>query len=77
MNVHTAFFLPHTYCVYRYGDQQMVIYNVQCPDNHIAYFNLTESDIESPTCVGYVHACMHYARFLVYVSLSFDTVPIV
>ena len=39
--------------MHRYGDQQLVLYNVECPENHIAYFNLTFSDIEAPTCIGY------------------------
>ena len=36
---------------YRYGNQQLVTYNVQCPPNHIAFFNLTFADMEPPTCL--------------------------
>ncbi|XP_064406055.1 complement receptor type 1-like isoform X3 [Halichondria panicea] len=33
-----------------YGNQLLMKYRVQCPDNHFAFFNLTSLEIEEPIC---------------------------
>lgn len=40
-----------------YGNQELVTYNVQCPPDHILYFNVTFADMEPPNCLG---RCVDY-----------------
>lgn len=35
----------------RYENDLLVTYSVQCPDGHIAYFNVTYSDLEPANCL--------------------------
>jgi len=34
----------------RYGNQNYILYNVVCPANHNAYFELLKLNLEEPNC---------------------------